>query len=141
MLAATYHEKATGRSMTLQEASSTNNYLKLRPSGPNWKGTSQEFAEQFEFIAPYKQRTAAERKEDAEPLPETPPELQICANCRFWGLYGVCAWVEFEEIRPRSVVTPEGGAVVCVTVSDSHNLDADLVTNPTFGCNQFQPKA
>lgn len=63
---ATYREKSTGRVMELDGASMSDNELNLRPAGAEWAGTSQAFAAEFEFVAPWSPEN------ETRPLDTTP---------------------------------------------------------------------
>jgi hypothetical protein len=98
MMSATYREKATGRLMKMEAASVMDNSLTLTPAGEDWEGTSQQFAETFEFVGPW------QAPETGDPLPKAPLDL-TAGRDETWGqgIFGSgqkAAYDEFSAGKP-----------------------------------------
>lgn len=64
--------------------------------------------------------------------------MTTCKNCRHWepgsGVYGVC-----RKISDATDWRNRDPAVINAWASDDTGLGADLLTQPDFGCTNFEP--
>jgi hypothetical protein len=57
---------------------------------------------------------------------------KICKNCKNWGSYYPSACDKIKQINSK--------AELKIWADDDQGLDAELITQPDFGCNQFEER-